>query len=282
MIYLLGASHLMALLDACSSAGVDAQLHKLDGAREPAFLEWDLRTGLLPQRLKAASLYRRHTVPWWGETLAEMISPTQLGIAPGYSALLQSIGSEPDGAEDILFLAPRGEEHHLMAAFGLADPCDFRLPWRPDLPLAPGCAVIPLEIAEEQMAHRLTRSLLAMRAARMVRRSLRIVCITCPPPAATEALQAWHEAQGLPPHPILLLPTVVRLKHWLLYARAIEQGARALRMEVLAPPPEALAVDGTLKIEFVRDVVHGNRAYGELVCQQMAALVPVPALEGVA
>lgn len=278
MIYLLGSSHIVAILDGVSNGGPESRLRRLDTGRAPQFMDWDTRPGVLPDRLQVASIYVRHTAPFWGPQLVEMLSPGVLGINPGFQRLLQSIDSADPA--NVLFVAVHGEEYFHLAGTAYPCPFDFYLPWRPDLPIEPGCQVLPLPVVQSQMTQRVSPAVRVLSAVRKFHPTMRIFNILCPPPAASEELARWLAANDREPHAAAEVRTALRLKYYLLYARALSEASRALGMGVLAPPEQALNADGTLNTDFVRDVVHGNQRYGELVLAQMAG-VTRPALEGV-
>ncbi len=268
MIYLLGASHLMALLDACGADEPSATEHGFGHGRAPAFRDWPLRPGLLPDRLKVASIHLSHTAPFWGPTLVELVPPRQLGIAQGLQRLL-AVASKDEAAQ-ALFIAPRGEEYFHLTLAGIDDPYDFVLPDRPDLPLMPDCAPLPLAVVQAQLGHQLATTLLTLTAIRRLCPQLRVVRLPAPPPTSSGDVALWRAEQGRPEHPTERLPSSVRLKTWLLYSRMLAEGSAGLGIEILPVPAAALHADGQLRREYMEDPIHGNARYGALVIAQMA------------
>lgn len=275
MIYLTGASHIIAILEACrADAGTSPDLG--DGTA-PAFRDWPVRDGLLPDRLKVASIYIGHFGRHWGPFLADMLPEGRLGITAGFQNLLAVPAADEDA--QVLFVSMRGEEYYHLGNHGVEHPYDFVWPERPDLAPLPGRPLVPLEVVRQQLAQSLQRTLMALAAIRKLCPRLRIVRIAPPPPAASEDVTAWTTENGMPTHLTEHLPSSLRLKAWLLHMRMVEEGSASLRIEHLAVPAAALHAGGLLRREYMADAIHGNARYGELVCRQMAALL-TPALVG--
>jgi hypothetical protein len=270
MIYLLGASHLMAILDACAASGPPSAVPTFGQGQAPVFRECPLRDGVLPDRLMVASIHVSHIAPFWGPALVEMLPQGQLGIAAGFQALLAS--AQDDAKGQTLFVSLRGEEYFNLGLAGVEDPFDFVLPQRPDLAPVPGRALIPLEVVQEQLDRQLARTLLTLTAIRKLCPRLQVVRIPSPPPARSEDVAAWAATRDKPER-AHKVPTSVRLKLWLLYDRQLAQCATGLGIDSLPVPEQAVHRLGTLGAEYLQDGIHGNARYGALVCAQMAQVV---------
>ena len=270
MIYLLGASHLMAILDACAAPGQPSAVPAIGQGQAPAFRECALRDGVLPDRLRVASIHVGHTVPFWGPALVEMLPQGPLGIAAGFQALLT--GANTDATCHTLFVSLRGEEYFNLGLAGVDDPFDFVLPQRPDLALLPGHAVIPLDVIQAQLDQQLARTLLTLTAIAKLCPRLQVVRIPCPPPASSDDVAAWAATRDRPER-AHRVATSVRLKLWLLYDGLSAQFTTGLAINSLPVPEQAVHRLGTLKAEYLQDGIHGNARYGALVCAQMATVV---------
>lgn len=257
MIYILGMSHIHPVLDACSANGIAEQLPELMSERAPAFMDWDAKPGVLPQKIKAASIYIRQIAPHWGMVLAKMTDPGVVGVAPGYQNLLASIDTAP---ESTLFVFMNGEEYHHMSIRSYNVPYDFEVPWRTDLAFTPGRQVVPLEIVEKSANYFLQGAIANFYALRTFLPGLRIVNVICPPPsdAGEMDVPATH---------------FVRLKNYLVYAKILREATERAGIKTLSPPAEALTEEGLLQKRYMEDPVHGNRSYGELVVAQMRNLL---------
>jgi hypothetical protein len=269
VIYLMGMSHILPVLDACGVGGLKAQLGRISNDDAPGFIEWDLLPDSLPGPLQVANLYIRQVAPHWGATLAVQTSPTVVGMAPGFQQLLGSMS--PAGGLNTLFTFIHGEEHIHLALRERPDPFDFHLPERPDLVLLPGRQVLPLAVVEKLVAHQLEKSRAILMAIRATQPELRVVNVVCPPTIRTER---WDPGPAVTnPEQVEMTPLSVRLKVYLVYERLLRQACAECGIESLAPPPETVSEQGTLRDEFAGDSVHGNKHYGELVVRQMKALL---------
>lgn len=275
VIYLAGASHINAILEACRAEGGDSP-DFADG-RAPVFRDWPLRDDVLPDRLKVASIYIGHIGRHWGPFMADMLPEGRLGIAAGFQELLAVAAADPEA--QALFVSMRGEEYFHVGNLGVEHPYDFVLPERPDLAPVPSRPLLPLATVQHQLSHSLQRTLMALAAMRKLCPRLRIVRIMPPPPTASEDVTQWTTERGLDTHLTEHLPSTLRLKLWLLHMRMVAEGTASLGLEILPVPGAALHPGGLLRREYMADAIHGNARYGALVCRQMAALL-TPALVG--
>ena len=70
-IYLLGMSHIMPVLRACSPAK-DGHYSHFGNGIAPSFIDWPTLPGSLPAPLKVASIYVGHIAPFWGPVFAAL------------------------------------------------------------------------------------------------------------------------------------------------------------------------------------------------------------------
>ncbi len=264
MIYILGMSHIHPVLDACSANGIDEQLPKIMHDGPPAFAAWDVKPGVLPEPVQAASIYLGQIARHWGQNPAQMTSPGVVGVVPGYQDFLSSIDSSVPG--NVLFAFMHGEEYHHMSVRAYNAPYDFCLPARPDLGIAAGRQVVPLELVTQQADYFLQKAIAELYAIRSFHPNLRVVNVICPPPGVAGETHETDPDGAAPPH-------CVRLKNYLVYAQALQAATQQVGIETLLPPAEALTALGLLREEYVEDPVHGNTRYGALVVEQMNNLV---------
>ncbi len=269
MIYMMGMSHILPVLDACSADGLKPQLGRIANALPPGFVDWQLAPGQFPVPLQVANLYVSQVAPHWGSRLAVQTEATVVAMAPGFQALLASMDAA-DG-QNSLFVFIHGEEHIQLALRERPDPYDFDLPERPDLMMLPGRQVLPLAVIEQLVAEQLEKTRAILMAIRAAQARLRVINVVCPPTIRTEH---WDPGPGgVRDESMALTPPSVRLKVYQLYERQLRQAATGWRIENLLPPAETVNELGYLRDEFAADSVHGNRHYGELVVQQMNALL---------
>jgi hypothetical protein len=258
MIYIVGMSHIRPVIDACSLNGIDEQLSNIVNESAPEFVNWDIPEDMLPCQVKVANIYIRQTALHWGQTPAQLLSPSVIGMVPGFQKLLQSVESTTLG--NILFAFMYGEEYVQMGTRAFNTQHDFELPWRRDLAIAPHRQVIPLEIIEKQVTLHLVKSIANFYAIRSLHPHLRIVNVICPPPS-----YAGNKVGGN--------RHSVHFKYYLLYVKLLQAALAPIGIESLLPPSEALTVDGLLASDYVGDDVHGNKRYGEQVLAQIKDMV---------
>lgn len=260
MIYMLGMSHLQPVLDAIRASGPEQPW----GVNEPSFIDWDVKPDILPDRVKAASIYTAHTGPYWGTVLARQMGPSVVGMAPGFRKLLESI--DGDHARTTLFVFMYGHEHLHMWQREHHAPHDFYLPWRPDLPLLPHRQVVPLDVIEREVEQYLEMAKANFMAIRATCPALRVISVVCPPPPGVDVkAEAPPEGQGR----AALDDAPTRFKYYLLYAKALSKAVQALGIESMMPAPDTLDADGFLMEEYGLDTLHGNEKYGSRVAAQM-------------
>jgi hypothetical protein len=264
MIYMLGMSHLEPVLDVISANGLAEQLWKIRGAEEPAFTDWDIKPEILPDRVKATSIYIRQTGPHWGMVPAVEIQPSIVGMVSGFRKLLESI--DGTDARTTLFVFMYGEEHVHMSRRQHDVPYDFYLPWRPDLPVLPHRQVVPLDVVEKEVAHYLAKAKANFMAIRACWPGLRVVNVVCPPPPAVDV-----EVEVGPEDLASSVPNnyPARLKYYLLYTKTLNEAVLPLGIESLMPPPDTLDTEGFLLAQYAHDGVHGNAGYGNRVLAQI-------------
>lgn len=268
MIYMLGSSHLILLFETCG-IGRDV-LWQMFSGHAPAFLDLELPPGILPQPTRIASIHGAHYGPYWGPLLAAQTQPNVIAMAPGFRQLLESI--EDEAGSSTLFVFMNGEEHYHMSTTDHQPPCDFHIPWRPDLPILPQRQVVPLEVVERLVAYYLTKAIANFVAIRSIQPKLRVVNVLCPPPVPEAQLTKVEAASG-EAMPSAAHPDSVRLKYYLLYAKALTEATAKLNIETLSPPAAAVDAKGMIKPEYLLDNIHGNKRYADEVLAQMSELV---------
>jgi hypothetical protein len=166
MIYLLGMSHIMPVLCACSTDSEKAWSAFAEIIRDkaPFFFEWPTARDVLPCAVKVASIYVAHIAPYWGPALATENADSGLGCAPQFGELLKSI-PQADSA-DSLFVFMHGEEFIHICRRTYPAAYDFHLPERPDLSIRPGRQVVPLEVIQRQMRESLSKAIATFKVIR--------------------------------------------------------------------------------------------------------------------
>jgi hypothetical protein len=93
-IYILGMSHIMPVLRACSPAK-DGHYGYFGNGHAPSFIDWPTLPGSLPAPLKVASIYVGHIAPFWGPVLAHQDPTSGLACSDGFRHLLESVVVDP-------------------------------------------------------------------------------------------------------------------------------------------------------------------------------------------
>lgn len=268
MIYLLGMSHIMPVLCACSVDPDKAwsAFAEMIRDRAPFFFQWPTAEDVLPCAVKVASIYIGHTAPYWGPVLA-MESPDEgLCCSQKFGELLNSI--PPTESADSLFVFMHGEEFINICRRTYPVGYDFYLPERPDLWIKPERQVVPLEVIQRQMRESLSKAIATFKVIRVFKPDLRIINVICPPPVDGEVLENSYESFGGSRG-----DEDLRLKHYLIYRAMLREATEALEIQSLLPPEEALTSKGLLSAGFTGDPVHGNARYGAQVLSQMRKLL---------
>jgi hypothetical protein len=268
MIYLLGMSHIMPVLRACSIDPEKAWSAFAEIIRDkaPFFFEWPTARDVLPCAVKVASIYVAHIAPYWGPALATENADSGLGCAPQFGELLKSI-PQADSA-DSLFVFMHGEEFIHICRRTYPAAYDFHLPERPDLSIRPGRQVVPLEVIQRQMRESLSKAIATFKVIRAFKPGYRIINVICPPPVDGAVLESSHASLGGSRD-----DEDLRLKHYLIYGGMLQEATAALGIESLLPPEETLTPKGLLSGSFTGDPVHGNVRYGAQVLRQMRQLL---------
>ena len=265
-IYLLGMSHIMPVLRACSPSK-DGHYNHFGNGIAPRFIDWPTLPGILPAPLKVASIYVGHVAPFWGPVLAHQDPSGGLACAGGFRHLLESI--ELEGSRTPLFVFMNGEEHIHMSRRRFETPYDFFVPERPDLAIAPLRQVLPTSTIEKQAHHFLAPAKASFLAMRALCRMATITNVLCPPPVLGASLPPDAPEKSIDGD----TKDPLRLKNYLVYARVLREFLEPLGIETLTPPPETLTPEGMLRAEYTGDPVHGNVEYGLRVLAQLRSLL---------
>lgn len=268
MIYMLGMSHMLTVLNACGAGPAGAAWQSFPPGLEPRFVDWETRPELIEGPVQAAHIHISCYVPHWGPALSRPTGTGQLGVALGFQKLLGQIG--PDSGQDLVLVFMRGEEPFHLGLDPRQAPYDFFMPERPDLPPEPGRQPLPLTLVHELMRRVTQQSVHDLMAIRAFCPGKRVVWVCCPPLVQADWLrQVDPVTEHLPPDGF-------RIKHHQLYLQTMSAALAPLGIHTLPPPPQAVDERGLLKSEFTRDRLHGNADYGALVLQQVKELQTTP------
>jgi hypothetical protein len=255
MIYLLGASHMAPVLQACSAEDALAQKQSIQDNAEPVFIDWQTNTPENNTRtIKAANIHISRFSPYWGPVLSKLANPARIEIAPGFQKLLASIDTH--SPNNILFVFMRGEEHFHLGLKDHQVPFDFYLPWRPELQITKHKQVIPLHVIEKQVRAATQQSIVDFYAIKILCPHLRIINVVCPPPVPQLNEQNVS----------------TRVKYYDLYVKILSESIASQGIESLPPPPSTITPEGLLDKQYHAsgaDRIHGNQLYGSKVWAQI-------------
>ena len=158
---------------------------------------------------------------------------------------------------------------------------DFVWPERPDLALEDGAEIIPYDAVQAALSARAGYFLDIMSAVRDAT-SGPVFHIESPPTYGPEILPRddagfahffGKDAEFSPPW--------LRFKLWRVHSDIVAAHCRAIGIQFLAHPPEAVTEAGFLRDAYHGTPAHANAAYGALVLAQMRAVTDVPISEPV-
>ncbi len=168
-----------------------------------------------------------------------------------------------------VFSAVGGTAHAMVSLVAHPRPFDVVLPEDPDLPMAAGAEVLPVEALRGALAAVLQEYLDLMRLVRATARGP-VFHIAAPPVPEDERRilpdVPWMFFPGLTRE---VGPASLRYKCWRLHAQLVEAFCAREGIAVIPPPAEAIGARGYLAPGYYADAMHVNEAYGALVVEQI-------------
>jgi hypothetical protein len=144
-------------------------------------------------------------------------------------------------------------------------PFDFVLPEAPHLPLESGTEVIPYDGVREMVRREFKRRMrLITRVSALA--PGRVVQFGPPPPVSDRWLEPFLQKENV--NATRLPNRLLRWKLWRVTVALFRQHAVECGAKFVDCPPEALDADGFMRDELVRNVTHGNVAFGRLLLAQ--------------
>jgi hypothetical protein len=182
------------------------------------------------------------------------------------------------GPEDILVSVIGGNQHAVFSTIQHPQPFDFMLPGeatqdgsRTNTELVPFRALYPyFRVALRDGDGETIAALRKATSARMIH------LLAPPPKRMNDWIEQHHDTmfveEGLTQQGVS--KPELRLRFWHLQNRAIHEICGELGVEVLGTPPGASDADGFLaRAYYAGDATHANPRYGELVLQQLEAML---------
>jgi hypothetical protein len=166
-----------------------------------------------------------------------------------------------------------GIKHVQMGLRRIDDPSepafDFVLADAPDLPLDPDADVIPSGTMREVVQRTFSSRLRILRRVAKLAPG-RVYQFGPPPPVSDHWLETFVLKHAAAPG---RLPNrLLRWKLWRLTTDVFRQQAETFGAHFVDGPPEAVDADGFMRDHLVRNVTHGNEAFGALLLAQIRGL----------
>lgn len=273
MIYVIGMSHAINVLKACSREPLSFSHDDWSFfSTEGKFFDLTIKPGVFPDDHFKVFIISR--AAGWGQ-IAELQTKDGKNIVaavPGFCDLLESIKVAQDNGILITFI--NGNDHSVLSLLQHPIPYDFLLPWRSDLDLMPGRQPVPLDVITRQMESALNSTIATLTFMRISLPKMRILHVMPPPPMASEEqIRKAPEVFGDKIRQCGITPLPIRIKYYLLYQEVIGRTLSNLGIEAIMPPDKALNPDGSLADQYVYGCTHGNDLYGSLVVDQIATFI---------
>lgn len=269
MIYLVGMSHTISLLRAIRAGEDGVSLDDWSHQTNEHFRPVDIRPGMLPgDALQALIISGQNWTPLASHS--EQEGRRVVSAHDGFVNALRPLLETQEGNALVSFIDGNG--HAAISLLQHPVPFDFVLPGHENLGMQPGFQPLSHELIRKHILPYQLTTIATLSIMRMLLPDMRIVHVLPPPPSSEAQIRSKPElfadkmAGGV-------TPLSIRLKYWLLANRILQEAMQGYGVDLLPPPPESLAADGSLRDDLSAGATHGNRAYGELIAAQLRALL---------
>jgi hypothetical protein len=274
MIYLIGMSHMVSLLQAVSAADAGVGLHNWHHQAAERFFPIEVKPGMLPgDALRALIISSQDWTPLAKHS--EQGGQRMLWAHQGFIEALRPLQQEQQEPQEqqgntlVSFL--HGNGHAAISLLQHPVPFDFVLPGHEDLGMLPGFQPVSHELIRKQLMPYQVTTIAALSMMRMLLPTMRIVHVLPPPPSSEAQIRSKPElfASRMESG---VTPLSIRIKYYLLANRLLREAMHNHGVEMLEAPPDSVAADGSLRDQLSGGATHGNPAYGELLAAQLRAL----------
>ena len=149
-------------------------------------------------------------------------------------------------------------------------PFDFFLPDAPQLPPVATAELIPADAVTALMERAFRSRLKVLRKVTALAPG-RVIQFGPPPPVSESWIRSFAAGYGADP---ALLPTAgLRWKLWHVTVKMFREQAERLGARFVDAPRETMDGDGFLRDDLVRNVTHGNTAYGAILLAHIRPLL---------
>jgi hypothetical protein len=270
MIYLLGMSHTICLLQATQQADSGVSLENWSHQGDDGFAPVKVKPGVLPGDALSALVVASQD---WGQLVSYSESGGRrvLNANEGFTAALQPLVDHQ--YDDVLVSYLHGNGHAALSIIQHPKPFDFVLPGHEDMGMQPGFQPVPHEVIRSHIMPFQISTIGTLSYMRVMLPKMRIVHLLPPPPSSEEQIRNKPELFGDAMAATGVTPLSIRRKYYLLANRILREQLNGLAIDLLEAPPESMAADGSLRDELSAGATHGNAAYGELVAAQLRAFL---------
>jgi hypothetical protein len=151
---------------------------------------------------------------------------------------------------------------------------DFLIPGSGQPPSEAGAEIIPYDLVFE-MAYQTFRPHFGLMQHIQAVTKIPVAYLLPPPPTSQTAVIQKNLSESLRElTELYYMPSASLIyKSWCIYAAATRELCSEFGIAVVPPPREALDEQGLLRIEYVKDCLHGNAEYGAIVIEQLAQVL---------
>lgn len=270
MIYIVGMSHSVALLNAVAAGDSGVSQANFTMQSATSFQPVPIKPGMLPGDAMAALVLSGQGWQPLASMHAAVSANRYVQGHPAFTAALDAL--RPQQEDSCILSFVDGNSHSALSALQHPTPYDFVLPGHEDWGMQPGFQPLPPELIRRQILPYQLNAIAALALMRIALPQARIIHVLPPPPSHAERFLMCPEAFGDRVSQFGITPTLVRRKYHALANRIMHEETQGFGIELLEPPRACYDTDGTLLTQYVEGATHGNAAYGELLAEQIRNL----------
>jgi hypothetical protein len=271
MISIVGMSHTVSVLSSVAERDSDVSLGNWADQTATSFQPVAIKPGMLPgDRLQALVIANQGWEPL--ATLGVQVNDKrQVSGHAGFIAALGGLQADQEGSTLLSFM--NGNGHAALSVLQHPAPFDFVLPGREDLGIQRGFRPLAYELIRGQITPYQVSTMAALYMMRVALPKIRIVHVLPPPPSSEAQIRLVPELFRDRIEEYGVTPLAVRIKYYLLANDILRDALSGYGIEVLEAPPASVGPDGGLLDRYAAGATHGNVEYGQLVVDQLRAML---------
>ncbi len=271
--FLIGSSHLIALIDAATRNGPSGGVRQEENFnwREVAFRRYDFNIDAPAEGLLARM--RFVLLGGGAPALLGLDANGQPALEPSFLEELRDAVRVMGGVPDTVVSYFHGNEHSIFSMVEHPQPFDVSL--GPDDPPAPSARgprqVIAREVVRRELAQRAHLTVLYCQMLRRLFPGSEVVHLMAPPPIGDEN-QLRSNPEIFEKHFQLygVAPRELRLKIYTLYQEVLAEGLKGVDVRLHGAPAQSHE-NGFLKQEAWMEATHANHRYGQWLLNELGA-----------